>query len=42
LYDAIEVYTQQGLSETSGHGILLQAEMNKKKQAAKEEMPTYV
>jgi hypothetical protein len=35
-YDAIEVYTQQGLYETSGHVMLLQAEMNKNKQAAKE------
>jgi hypothetical protein len=41
VYDAIEVYHQQILSETSGHVMLLQAEMNKKKQAAKEEMSKY-
>jgi hypothetical protein len=41
VYDGIEVYNQQGLSETSGHIMLLQAEMNKKKQAAKEEMAKY-
>jgi hypothetical protein len=41
IYDAIEVYQQQGLSETSGHVMLLQAEINKKKQAAKEEMAKY-
>jgi hypothetical protein len=41
VYDAIEVYKQQGLSENSGHVMLLQAEMNKKKQAAKEEMTKY-
>jgi hypothetical protein len=35
-YDEIEVYNQQGLSETSGHVMLLQAEINKRKQAAKE------
>jgi hypothetical protein len=41
VYDAIEVYKQQGLSETSGHAMLLQAEMNKKKQASKEKMAKY-
>jgi hypothetical protein len=35
VYDAIEVYQQEGLSETSGHVMLLQAETSKKKQAAK-------
>jgi hypothetical protein len=35
MYDAIEVHHQQGLSETSGHVMLLQAEMKNKKQAAK-------
>jgi hypothetical protein len=38
VYDAIEVYKYQGLSETSGHVMLLQAETNKKKKAAKEKM----
>jgi hypothetical protein len=38
IYDAIEVYKQQGLLENSGHVMFLQAKMNKKKQAAKEEM----
>jgi hypothetical protein len=41
VYDAIEVYNQQGLSESSGHVMLLQAEMNRKKHAAKEEMAKY-
>jgi hypothetical protein len=41
VYDSIEVYKQQGLSETSGRDMLLQAEMNKKKQAAKKEMEKY-
>jgi hypothetical protein len=40
-YDAIEVYHQQGLSDSSGHVILLQVEMNKKKQAAKQEISKY-
>jgi hypothetical protein len=41
VYDAIEVYRQQGLSEISGHFMLLQAEMNRKKQAAKEDISEY-
>jgi hypothetical protein len=36
VYDANEFYHQQGLSENSGHVMLLQAEIIKKKQAAKE------
>jgi hypothetical protein len=35
VYDAIEVYKQQGLTENSGHVMLLQAEMNKKNRQQK-------
>jgi hypothetical protein len=40
-YDAIEVYPRYILSDSSGNFMLLQAEMDKKKQAAKEEMSKY-